>query len=161
MKNLINIFFCIFFLIISLSYCKKKPRQTFPDNSSPNNMLLLNAAEDGNTVVIKQLIKYGANINYQDDDGWTALMFASANRNYDVIKLLLENKVKINIQSKAGKSALIISIEAGDVNSVKLLIANNADINLKTVEGLTALKYAILNRNTEIEQILRNAGAMD
>ena len=40
---------------------------------------------------------------------------------------------------------------------VRLLIKKGADVNAESNKGHTALKYAFLN--TQIEELLRNAGA--
>jgi ankyrin repeat protein len=46
--------------------------------------------------IIHDLIQYGADINAQDSNGYTAFMYASKHENYDVMKLFLEAGADIN-----------------------------------------------------------------
>ena len=60
---------------------------------------------------VTQLIKKNVNINFQDKDGNTALMFASYNKNLNIVKLLLNNGANPNLQDKNGNTVLINNLE--------------------------------------------------
>ena len=66
---------------------------------------LIQASEDGNNERVKELIKMGANVNYQDNDGNTALHFAAAaNDNIDTVNTLIKNCANVNLKNKYGDS---------------------------------------------------------
>jgi len=54
----------------------------------------------------KKLINAGANINTQENSGWTALHYAALENNIDIVKLLLNNNANKNIQNNSGKIPL-------------------------------------------------------
>ena len=68
-----------------------------------NMTALIIAAWRGNTSLVKLLIQRGANVNEQDIDGRTALMYAS---NKVMVKALLDAGADKTIRSKDGKTAL-------------------------------------------------------
>jgi len=62
------------------------------------NMLLLNAASEGYTNLVKELLKYGLDPNYFClVDNSTAFSEAADNNHIDIMRLLLQNGVKIKI----------------------------------------------------------------
>jgi ankyrin repeat protein len=52
---------------------------------------LMPAAGSGNLQVVKELLARGAHINDKDDDGNTALQYATHERKWDVVKYLKEH----------------------------------------------------------------------
>ena len=65
--------------------------------------------ETGKTVEI--LLKHNTDVNIQNQDGMTALIFvsqyASINENVSTVNMLLKHKVNINIKDNRGRSALM------------------------------------------------------
>ena len=59
--------------------------------------------------IIKILIENGADINIQNKNGTSALIFACENNNFDMVKFLIDNNVDINSINKNGKSAIDIT----------------------------------------------------
>ena len=66
------------------------------------------AIEIGNKEMISMLIEKGIDINAQDYDGWTALMYASDKLNKDIVSILIKNGADINIKDNSGWTAKII-----------------------------------------------------
>ncbi|MFA5013391.1 MAG: ankyrin repeat domain-containing protein, partial [Candidatus Paceibacterota bacterium] len=86
--------------------------------------------------------------------------FASLNGNDEIVKELIKAKAATGIKDyNEGNTALIYAATEGNAQIVKDLIKARADVNAKNYQGKTALSRAISNRNTEVIQILRNAGA--
>ena len=57
------------------------------------------------------LLKEKADLNIQDNNGWTALMVASYNGYHQVVELLLKEKADPNIQHNNGGTALMAASE--------------------------------------------------
>ena len=72
--------------------------------------LLMKAAKAGNDWQISALLKSGANVNLQDKDGWTALMYAVRyQESLTCVDLLLQAKADVKIKNNYGSSALMIA----------------------------------------------------
>ena len=77
------------------------------DPSFSFNTSLLNATMASNNVAVQCLLDIGANVNYQDDDGMTALMWAVIINNIDIIHQLLQTGANVHMQNKNGATASI------------------------------------------------------
>ena len=121
--------------------------------------VLIYAAWNGSTEVVKTLIEIGANINIQNDNGDTALRLAARRGLTEIVKILVENGADMNIKdSRYGRTALIYAAREGRTEVVKLLIDNGANMNIKDSRyGRTALDMAEGRGHTEIINILRAA----
>ena len=73
-------------------------------------------------MVIEVLFKEKANCSLQDQNGWTALMYASDYSHYQVIQLLLKANADPNIQTQNGMTALMIMTKLLNFFSNKMLI---------------------------------------
>lgn len=104
------------------------------------------ASSQGAAETVNLLIKAGADVNYQNKFGFTALMLAR----YDVeiLNLLIKAGAKINPQDKNGNTAIFYAITDEDVNKLKYLLENGADTKVKNKAGLSPLEFA--ERNLEI-----------
>ncbi len=90
---------------------------------------LMQAALDGNTEGVRELIRQGADINRRDDNGRTALMFAVVNRHYETMKVLLEHGADVNAKSSKGGTALMGAAMAGELSMVQALLDKGADLH--------------------------------
>jgi len=54
--------------------------------------LLMHAAKEGYTEIVKLLLEYGAIVTARSEDGWTALMLAEAGGHGDIIQILRERE---------------------------------------------------------------------
>ena len=124
---------------------KKKPL-------SEDDVKLISNAFHGNLNVVRDLLRAGANVNAQLDDGKTALWMASQNGHYLVVRLLLnQNKVDVNAPMCDGSTSLWIASQNGYVEVVLLLLDHNkVNVNARLEDGSTALYVASQNDNAEI-----------
>ena len=114
----------------------------------------------GRTRLIKKLLVAGANVNYQDDYGWTALMVASENGHIDIVRLLLEKGANVNYQSAIDNfTALMLASKKNHIDIVRLLLAYGANVNHQDEVGWTALIWASGNNHIDIVKLLLAAGA--
>ena len=125
--------------------------------SNNNDSKLLNAAETGDIEELTRLLKI-VDVNLQDKDCWTALMFAALNGYIDCVKLLVDNNADVNLQDKDGWTALMLAAMNGETECAKLLVDNNADVNLQYIDGYSALMLAAINDHTEtVKKLLDNS----
>lgn len=68
---------------------------------------LMNASKKGDLILTEDLIFSKADVNAKDDDGWTALMFASRfSENDKIVEKLIENGADIKAKNNYGVSPL-------------------------------------------------------
>lgn len=115
--------------------------------------------------VIEILLKAGADINFQDHTGKTALMKASLDDyDYDLkilqrVKLLLKKGADTNIQDNDGYTALLHAARIGYDSIVRLLLKAGADVDIQDNNGNTALILVSEVDKPSIVKILLEAGA--
>ncbi len=108
--------------------------------------LLLEYADQGNLESIKILIDdRGADVNYSDNNGVTALMFAAQQGEDSVVTYLLNKSANVNAKSDDFQiSVLISAVKNNYLRTAEILIRNGADINTQDVFGRAALHYAAM-----------------
>ena len=114
-------------------------------------MSLVEAAESGNFVEVKNLLDSGTNINMQDKYGSTALMWAAREGLTEIVELLLGNGAKIDMQDTDGKTALMWAAVWGRTETVELLLDKGANPDIKDNNDKTAFDLA---KNDEIKNLL-------
>ena len=95
-----------------------------------------------NFKLVLNSIKNGADVNLQDEDGNTALMWAVSSAYTEAVKALIAANADVNLQNIYGETALMWAASKGDTEIVKVLIAAGADLNLQNNSGSTALIWA-------------------
>eukprot|EP00300_Choanocystis_sp_HF-7_P000749 c10618_g1_i2.p1 GENE.c10618_g1_i2~~c10618_g1_i2.p1 ORF type:complete len:140 (+),score=31.97 c10618_g1_i2:23-442(+) len=96
--------------------------------------LMLTAAA-GSVSGMTELRLRGAQVNDQDKDGWTALMFAAVNSQPKCVSLLLEDGASVSAQTSAGWTALMYSAVYGHSDCVSRLAQHNLT-NLDAVNNV-------------------------
>lgn len=82
--------------------------------------LMFNASEC-NLDRVRDLVNYTSEINIQDYQGGTALMYAAKNGHESVVEFLLRSKANPVLETKAGSTALDFAKREGHEKIVKLL----------------------------------------
>ena len=95
-----------------------------------------------------------AEVNIQNNNGWTALMLASLNGHTEVAKLLLDHHAQVDLQSNEGLSALMLASHYGDTEVAKVLLDQHAQVDLQSNEGWSALMLASHHGDTEVAKVL-------
>jgi len=101
--------------------------------------------------ITQQIIDAGADINYQDESGKTALMHAlgqssSYSSSKNIVKkldVLLANNADVNIADKKGNTAILIAAKTGDGVIVKKLLDHGADAGSSNYMGESVLPLFI------------------
>jgi ankyrin repeat protein len=121
---------------------------------------MLTAAQQNDLGAVKSLVAQGADINYNDKWGNSAIFSAAWEGNIEALDLFYSLGANI----KLGESDLLMNAAYNaKVNSVKWMIEKGADVNHTLKNGENALHYTISNTNhmperTEIVKILIDAG---
>jgi ankyrin repeat protein len=137
------------------------------------------AALNGQLSLVSGLLSGGIDVDQPDQDGRTALMYASYNGHNEVIKKIIESKADINIQDNYGRTALMMAASGpypaadpnlvdkeeqftalmyaaaeGQTDVVKILLSYRADPSLKDVDGDDALTFARNNGHQAVVTLL-------
>jgi hypothetical protein len=103
---------------------------------------LLNAAGDGNYERVVTLLDCGADVNYANWSGWTALIGGVQSQNKRLIQLLLDRGADINHVDFNGCTVLQVAASRDDLSIIKLLIDRGADVNVSEDWGCSTLMWA-------------------
>ena len=87
-----------------------------------------------NLELIKYIVKLGANVNKQYDDGWTPIFKACEEGHYTIVKYLVEHGADINKDDYYSGTPLFYSCNNGHYNIIKYLVEHGADVNKKTIK---------------------------
>jgi len=120
------------------------------NNYGGGDFPLMLASRKNNARIVEILIDYGADINYTDTMGITALMAASTSNRPDIVNILLNRGANIDFISYIGETALFKAVILERENIVDILLNRGANVNIRNIHGDTALMKAVLNGNKNI-----------
>ena len=130
---------------------------------------LMIATMAGDRPMVRMLLRAGANPNTQNDQGRTALMYASGvmtllgERFADIAADLLNAGADPDVRSSgdSGTNALMFAAHHGRADIVRILLARgvNPDAAASDHPGATALMYAANNGHAEVVRMLLDRGA--
>ena len=103
---------------------------------------LMIAASKGYTSEIDRLIKKGADIYSETDEGVTPLIFAVSNNQTKVAKMLIDYGSDVNKLTSQYETPLIIAVKNQNEEIAEALIRAGADIDLTDKYDATPLHYA-------------------
>ncbi len=112
---------------------------------------LMTAVYQGNIEATKSLLANDADVNEENENEETALMFA---RKKKIIDILLEHGADIEKENASGKTALMLAIEKGRKQAFRALLARGANVHIKTNDWKTSIEMAIDHGHSEMEKVL-------
>ena len=101
---------------------------------------------DGDIEGVQAEIDNGANVNEEDDSGWTGLMWALGKRHNNVVQMLLNHpQIDVNKVDSGGQCALHYAVFRDNHEGMVALLARQdlTTINQKERYGLTPIMRAI------------------
>lgn len=94
-------------------------------------------------------------LNLVDNEGNTALHYASLKGNDEVVKLLLEEGISPAVTNKTGETALAYAVQSGKTKVCEQLIkADKKQVNVVDKSGNSLLISAVLNGRSDIVSLL-------
>ncbi|XP_041321452.1 protein phosphatase 1 regulatory subunit 12A isoform X6 [Pyrgilauda ruficollis] len=127
---------------------RKKTKVKFDDGA-----VFLAACSSGDTEEVLRLLERGADINYANVDGLTALHQACIDDNVDMVKFLVENGANINQPDNEGWIPLHAAASCGYLDIAEYLISQGAHVGAVNSEGDTPLDIA---EEEAMEELLQN-----
>ncbi|MBC8017787.1 MAG: ankyrin repeat domain-containing protein [Verrucomicrobia bacterium] len=127
------------------------------------NGKLFDAAMEGNTVRVMELIKAKADVNYteaiQKTEGgsieeWSPLMSAIVAGKLEIVKALVKSGAWVNYLNSMAVNALWIAANKGDLEIVRYLAKQGAYLNNRNNEDITPLMAAAMNGHLEVVRFL-------
>jgi len=110
--------------------------------------------------ILTTLIRYGTDIDRQDNKGRTPLMFAVKHHKYTALQQLIDIGADINKQKNDGWTALMYSVRFNNSVALINLIGARADINKQNYDGKTALMIAAMY-NRDLNPLLEAGAEID
>ena len=112
-----------------------------------------------NLNLVKDLIVLGANLDWQDNDGRTALDWCAWKNHPELARILIEAGADLNIQRNDGWTALHWCARNNRPEIARMLVDAGVDVNIQRNDGMTALHLCAYNNNSDIAKMLIDAGA--
>ncbi|AWO98209.1 putative protein phosphatase 1 regulatory subunit 12A [Scophthalmus maximus] len=127
---------------------KKKTKVKFDDGA-----VFLAACSSGDTEEVLRMLDRGADINYANVDGLTALHQACIDDNVDMVTFLVEHGASINQPDNEGWIPLHAAASCGYLDIAEYLISQGANVGVVNSEGETPLDIA---EEEPMEELLQN-----
>ncbi|MDR3109936.1 MAG: ankyrin repeat domain-containing protein [Planctomycetaceae bacterium] len=102
---------------------------------------------------VKYFTSQGANVNAEDSEYRTPLIYAAGRGDLNVVQFLISKGANINASDVVGKTPLHNAARCGRLEVVKFLVSNGAYLNAMSMEGGTPLSHSIWGRNANIEVV--------
>ncbi len=129
------------------------------NNNNLNRELLIYSKKGYKEKVLEIISQENLDINYQNENGWTALHYACDEGNLKIVEILIKAHSNVNIKNNDKKTPLHISVTRGYFDITKLLIENGGDllaidneknnlIHLCSMYGHNELLNYLLNKNS-------------
>ena len=128
--------------------------------TSQQDAELIETAGRGNTAAVRRLLDAGADVDFRDERGRTALVAAAYGNHLDAARVLVEAGADVNVKDETEQSAyLIATSEVGDdPRLLELTLAAGADAQAKDSYNGTGLIRAADRGFPRITERLLDAG---
>ena len=123
------------------------------------HQFLINAARQGDLGALRELIAGGADVNVQDEKGYTPLIIACYNGQLEAARLLLDSGADVDAQDFGGNTALMGVCFKGYPDIAELLIQRGASLDMQHGNGGTALMFATMFGRNELVKVVLKHGA--
>lgn len=138
---------------------QERPTPSSNERTSVDGNKLIEAVKEENIKLVQQLVEGGADVNFQDEWGWSPLHNAVQSCQEDMVDLLLRYGADPCLKKKNEATPFIIAGIVGNVKLLKLFLSKGADVNECDANGFTAFMEAAVNGREEALKFLYENGA--
>lgn len=117
------------------------------------------AASRGKIEYVSELLNFGADVNAEDLDNWSALLCAAKDGHAEVVNRLLDAGADLEHRDMGGWTALLWACYKGRTETATLLLARNADVHSQGNYNISSLIWAAGRGHSEIVRELLDHGA--
>ncbi len=91
---------------------------------------LISAVRQGDFELAKKLLLEGANVNEQDEQGWTSLHWAAGSSNVELVRLLLDHHADVTIKGRDNRTPWMVARAAGRTPTIEVLAQSEKAANV-------------------------------
>ena len=106
------------------------------------NSQFIEAVENDDADKLRELLRSGADVNLQNEQGLSALVAMAMFNRVDVVDALLDAGAEVDSRDRLGRTALYWAAGGGHNDTVRLLVRRGADVTLMTRDQQTPLMQA-------------------
>jgi hypothetical protein len=117
--------------------------------------------EKPSVAVLKRLVRQGANVNAQDENGYSAIVLTALHGDLASSQFLVAHGAQVKVRDRAGYTPLLHATFSGNTALVKLFLAHGANANDKALDGSgrRALSLAVQSNKPQMVAALLARGA--
>jgi ankyrin repeat protein len=120
------------------------------------------AIVDGDLETVEMFLDAGADLNERSGSwGFHALLFAAQYGHVEIGELLIDRGADVYLGDNWGDCALNVAAYFGQLEFVTMLLDRGVNVNTPNTNGKTALIHSISQKHSDVEAVLRAAGATE
>jgi ankyrin repeat protein len=123
------------------------------------NRELLDAAREGKTSTVKDLLDRGAQVDARDKYGSTPLHRAAIHDHTDIARLLLDRGAEVDARDRDGQTPLHWAARNDHTDIARLLLDRGAEVDARDRDGQTPLHWAAFYGRKDTARLLLDRGA--
>ncbi|MCW3051163.1 MAG: hypothetical protein JWN14_333 [Chthonomonadales bacterium] len=109
--------------------------------------------------ILRTLLQRGAVVDAREEQGLTALIYASSSENTTMAQTLLQHGANVNANAGHGQTALMTAAYDGRIEILRTLLQHGAVVDARDEQGSTALVYAARGGHEACVRLLLKNGA--
>ena len=119
---------------------------------------LVLAVSENHLTMARQLIKLGADVNYDSSNGVRPVVIATCKQHFEMVALLVYSGANINTPVNTGARALHFAARLG-MPILSMVLQKGGDVHARTNQKNTALHYAVETLRIDNVRALLDAGS--
>lgn len=135
------------------------------NNQTPLLLAAYRNEDDSHFHTIKTLLENGANVNAQDDTGYTSTHYLAIESSVEMLRLLMSYKADLSLKNNQGEIPLFDAARGGNFEVMRLLLDHGLDIDSTGSDGSTpfhlACRHNVLKTMKFIAENGANVNALD